>query len=155
MNNNPSHVPRLYLPALLVWFASLLVAQATDSISSDSPSFGSSVEMKADGYSLTSTIGQAVVETSDSTGPEGYELSTGVWTLYVDAGPVGPVELTLTRASSGLVLTWPAGIGSWILESTSSLTGNPVWTPVNPPAQSSSYPITTRNRQEFFRLRQP
>ena len=107
------------------------------------------------GAACVDHIGQAVVETSDSTGPEGYELSTGVWTLYVDAGPVGPVELTLTRASSGLVLTWPAGIGSWILESTSSLTGNPVWTPVNPPAQSSSYPITTRNRQEFFRLRQP
>lgn len=155
MNNIPSHLRRLRLPALLVWFTSLLVAQAADPISSDSPGFGSSAEMTADGYSLTATIGQTVVETSDSTGPEGYELSTGVWTIYVDAGPVGPVGLTLSRSASGLVLTWPAGIGRWILESTPSLTGSPVWTPVNPAAPSNSYPITTRNRQEFFRLRQP
>lgn len=102
------------------------------------------------GFTLEGSAGTP--NAGESTGSD-FVLTGGLIGVY--AVP-GDVELGLDRTEDGLVhLKWPATATGYVLESTTQLGQNAVWTPVNPAPKDNTLTVPFDQPARFYRLRKP
>jgi hypothetical protein len=97
------------------------------------------------------TITNTAICSSSVTDPFKANNSASVKTI------VQPVSLSVSRVSGGLAISWPAGAGSYILESTTNLHPPAVWTPVTAAVPSlvggqMTVVVPIGRGNQFFRL---
>ena len=102
-------------------------------------------------YSLSGTIGQPDASGAMSGG--GYSVTGGFWALYAVQTPGAPL-LTITYANNQAILSWPASVTGWTLQTNGNLSttnwSNYLGTIVNNTVTNSPVKGTL-----FFRLTQP
>jgi hypothetical protein len=85
--------------------------------------------------------------------------SATVWTTRITELITGPLELTIARVGTDVVLSWPASAGPCHLEATPQVAPSASWSPVTQVAVTNagrvSVTVPLASQPDFFRLQQP
>ena len=104
-------------------------------------------------------VGSTVVTASGS--PATGSVTIGPYSaLILSQAPDAPPQLTVTPANGAVNISWPGGYAGWVLESDTSLTGNPSWVPVPAAQYQTNGPTVFINANPsdgdtFYRLQSP
>jgi hypothetical protein len=107
-------------------------------------------------FTVTGTIGQP--DAGRMSGGT-FTVEGGFWAIVAVEAPQGPT-MGIERQVGSVKVYWPLSANGWVLEKTTTLSGNPIpWQTLNPPyasdAQHYYLLVSPPTGTTFYRLRKP